>query len=403
MLTADLVPAIRRGNELVLRPLDGERRARALVLAEAVLEAHQRCAGQTREDLEQALREIEAPPRDRKLLLGLIKLAEDHAELDEQGSIEPAELREALFAESARARREGRWDRAALIAAAAAGRSTTEPELERALFADLRGAQIVRSGCVLGPNALVAEYDRSQVQAVLLRAVRVRAEVRCAAPAAYRALFHRLKFLRLLFTLHPLEGGGYRLEIDGPFSLFEQVTKYGLQLAMLVPALERCDRWSLEAELRWGKARTPLRFHHQGAGGPSDEPPVLPHEIEELRARLAKLSGPWKIAPSEVILELPGFGLCVPDLAFSSGDRVVHLEVLGHWSRAAVWKRVELVEAGLAAPVLFAVSERLRVSEEVLGADLPSALYVYKGAISARAVLDRIEALAAGTFTHTNV
>jgi hypothetical protein len=44
----------------------------------------------------------------------------------------------------------------------------------------------------------------------------------------------------------------------------------------------------------------------------------------------------------------------------------VYLEVMGYWSRAAVWKRVELVQAGLAERVLFAVSSRLSVSEEVL-------------------------------------
>ena len=66
---------------------------------------------------------------------------------------------------------------------------------------------------------------------------------------------------------------------------------------------------------------------------------------------------------------------------------------MGYWSRAAVWKRVELVQAGLAERILFAVSSRLRVSEEVLGDDLPGALYVYKQTMSARAVAERLESL----------
>lgn len=88
-------------------------------------------------------------------------------------------------------------------------------------------------------------------------------------------------------------------------------------------------------------------------------------------------------------------GLCVPNLVFQREDSVVHLEVMGYWSREAVWRRVELVQEGLAAPILFAVSSRLRVSEEVLAGDAPSALYVYKGTMSASAVAERIEALAA--------
>jgi hypothetical protein len=85
----------------------------------------------------------------------------------------------------------------------------------------------------------------------------------------------------------------------------------------------------------------------------------------------------------------------VPDLVFERGKRErVYLEVLGYWSRAAVWKRVELVQAGLAERVIFADSARLRVSEEVLGDDVPGALYVYKQAMSARAIAERLAKLA---------
>jgi hypothetical protein len=68
--------------------------------------------------------------------------------------------------------------------------------------------------------------------------------------------------------------------------------------------------------------------------------------------------------------------------------------VLGFWSRSAVWKRVEMVEAGLPHPIVFAVSKHLRVSEEVLGSDTPAALYIYARTMNARAVLERVEAVA---------
>jgi hypothetical protein len=68
---------------------------------------------------------------------------------------------------------------------------------------------------------------------------------------------------------------------------------------------------------------------------------------------------------------------------------------LGFWSREAVWRRVDLVRAGLPHPILFAVSKQLRVSEAALDDDLPGALYVYSRVISARAVLNRIDQLVA--------
>ena len=70
-------------------------------------------------------------------------------------------------------------------------------------------------------------------------------------------------------------------------------------------------------------------------------------------------------------------GLSVPDLVFErrtagAPRERVYLEVMGYWSRAAVWKRVELVRAGLAERILFAVSAKLRVSEDVLDDDCPA-------------------------------
>ena len=77
----------------------------------------------------------------------------------------------------------------------------------------------------------------------------------------------------------------------------------------------------------------------------------------------------------------------------STGAREGFVEVLGHWSRDAGWKRVEAAERGLPAPFLFCCSSRLRVSEEVLPDDVPAALYVYKGVMSAKAILERANAL----------
>jgi predicted nuclease of restriction endonuclease-like RecB superfamily len=118
-----------------------------------------------------------------------------------------------------------------------------------------------------------------------------------------------------------------------------------------------------------------------------------------VRARLDALRGldtPWQVTPAVEILDLPGHGVCVPDLTFEhaqTGERV-HLEVLGYWSRDAVWKRVELVEAGLAHRIVFAVGQHLRVSEAALDAELPAALYVYKRTMSAKAIVERLDALA---------
>jgi predicted nuclease of restriction endonuclease-like RecB superfamily len=216
-----------------------------------------------------------------------------------------------------------------------------------------------------------------------------------------RAFFRKLKFLRLLHRISPLPKGGYAIDIDGPFSLFESVTKYGLQLALLVPAVSDCDQWVLEAEVQWGAARTPLRFKWQGRREPGNTHPRrssdLADEAALLLERLGQTESPWRPKISTALLNLPGVGTCIPDLELAHREtgRKVFVEVLGFWSRDAVWKRVALAEAGLGAPMVFVVNKRLRVSAEVLGDEIPAALYVHSGTPNARALLERVEEIAA--------
>ncbi len=66
---------------------------------------------------------------------------------------------------------------------------------------------------------------------------------------------------------------------------------------------------------------------------------------------------------------------------------------MGFWSRDAVFRRIELCEAGLGAAILFAVSSRLRVSEELLDDESSAGLYVYKKTMSARAIEKRLDTL----------
>src|SRR5262249_32249743 len=153
-----------------------------------------------------------------------------------------------------------------------------------------------------------------------------------------------------------------------PYSLFESVTKYGLELALLLPALEACDEYSIRADVRWGKAREALAFRHEGgARNPRDdgmkkrsssaatreavEPrydpsaaPRLRDDVAALVEGFAQLDSPWRARESRDVLDLPGLGVCVPDLVFEHerSKKRVYFEALGYWSRDAAWRRVEL-------------------------------------------------------------
>ncbi len=189
---------------------------------------------------------------------------------------------------------------------------------------------------------------------------------------------------------------GYTIQLDGPFSLFDSVQRYGLRLALFLPSVLAFRSFQVRADVLWGKERAPAVFEIT----PGDE--LVPHldaeagaapEIDTFCAAFGRLESEWSVQKSERLFALPGEVVCVPDLVFTSGEtgEQVYLEVFGFWSRAAVWQRVELLrKGGFPGRILLAVGKQLRVSEEVLGEEDSGELYVYKVTMSPRAILERL-------------
>lgn len=408
MLTADHVDARKQGDQLVLRRLDAKDLREAHELAGAFLEAATAHVGQTQSEVTEAWQAIETSARKRKLAAGLRKLVEDGCVFDEESGLDPLTVRRDVFLRATRSRRTRDvlrpFDRDAVIEAVASSLGQAPAEIERALFADLRGEHVLRSAPVVDAASIVDAYELGRAQAILLRAVRVRCDVQAGSPLAVRAFFAWLKFQRLLFTTERGAGGGFTVTIDGPFSMFESVTKYGLRLALVLPALRTLDAWKLTADIRWGKERTPLSFALSSKDGvtrpapaPREPAQALSDDAQALLEGLAALpKSRWKAEIATTLLDRPGLGVCVPDLVLrrDGSPDPIYVEVLGFWSRDAVWRRVELAEQGLEARIVFCASSRLRVSPEVIGDTAPAALYVYKGKPSARALVEHVERVA---------
>ncbi len=402
MLTADLVHGRRSKGKLKLQRLGADRKERALELATTYHALAEASVEATRSELDEAWRAVKVSAKDRKLADGFKKLISDGLTFEVSVDEDPVALRREVFERATAARQaleeDARFDAEALLAQIAAERKIEPDALAKGLYGDLKGAHVLSAVASPPPEVLVERYDLEQARAVLLRATRVQARIRGASADALRTLFRKLKFQRLLYEICREADGTFVIDIDGPFSLFDSVTKYGLGLAIALPSITACGRWSIVADVRWGKKRDPLVFELEGPRRSEDDAPDrVRDEVQELHDRfLARAKSKWRVSVADEIVDLPGVGLSVPDLAFTHADtgEVVLLEVMGFWSRDAVWKRVELVEAGLDAKLLFAVSSRLRVSEAVLPEDLPGALYVYKGKMSCKQIEDRLDALA---------
>lgn len=415
MLTADHLEARIKDGALVLRKLDAKARVEAERLAQAYLDDAHAHIGKLREELDEAWGAHDAGSRG-KLAAGLQKLVEDRCAFDEDESVDPIALRRELFQRACRARREhGRLDRDAVLAEAATALGLESDRVERMLFADRRGENVLRAAPSVSARTIVEAYETGRTQAVLLKAVKVTCDVRSASPALVRAFFAKLKFNQLLFTIARVDERTLRVVVDGPFSMFDSVTRYGLKLAMIVPALRELDEWTLEAEVRWGKARTPVVYRESDSGerrqhGSGDRGQTETEGVgDELRGCFveARRRG-WGCRVASEVLATDDGRVVVPDLVMEKDGNRVYVEMLGFWSRDAVWRRIEMAEKGLrdlrervpceshglGAAVVFCANARLRVSEEVLDGDAHAALYVYKTKVLGPALLDRVERVA---------
>ncbi|HTJ83963.1 MAG TPA: DUF790 family protein [Polyangiaceae bacterium] len=397
MLTSDLVRLSRRGGKVRPRFLDAKTKERLLPAARALVDVYAAAVGRTRGDLDDEAAAIPCGARDRATFLGLKKLCDDRVEIAAPSGPEPERVREVVMTLSAEAHRspEG-FDRDAVALRAAERLACSLEDIDAALFADLADAQIVAGFAPIPPEALLDRYDVALAQAVLLRAVQVDVVFREAEPARVRQLFRSARFHGLLHVLCR-QDGGWRMTLDGPFSLFEAVQRYGVRLAAFLPSVLALERFELHADLRVGADRKPAEMvlsHADGLVAPREPPPPIRPEIEALLEAFPKLGSDWEIRLTDTILGKPGEPAIVPDVAFvhrRTGEEV-YLELFGFWSRDAVFRRVEQIQNGLGARLILAVGKKLRVSQEVLDEDTGSSVMVFSTTLSAKEILNRLGA-----------
>ncbi len=396
MLTVEHLRLQRRKGEVQRVPLQGlsSTQAEALLttLVAVAIEHH----GRTQGELVAALAEVDVDPSLQRGLRAACKLVIDQCDFAVRDDVDPADLRQRLFAAAAAARATGTFSRDDIVAAIAEDTGLDGPTFEAMLYADLDEARLVDASGLraMTPTELVRRWDLAEVQALLLRALAVRVDVE-ARPVEVRALLRALKLQQLLFEPVPTEGEGLALVIDGPAALFSQSLRYGLKLAVLAPHVMACRTWRLEAMVQLKKGAAPARFAMAGRGSVTDataavSSPLVQGLLDELPAALTTLLPGATVAENHALLAVPGVAACVPDVVVTAADgRRCFVEVLGFWSRDAVWKRVALAQAGLSTPAVFCVSERLRVSEAALDAD-DASLLAFKGSLSPKKVAERV-------------
>lgn len=402
MLTSDLISARLYRREVKPRYVDA-RDAELLELAEQLIAIFASHLGCRRDDLDRDLKELLGSGTDFLLHRALAKLLLDRCEFATASEIEPEALRQDLFTAAAahyrRPMAEGEafsFDRDSVVAAVADRLALTAPQVETGLYADLKGEQVLDSWQPCDAEWLLDRYNVALAQGVLLRATKLRLRVQEASASRQRELFRRIKFFRLLHRIQGVGDHTWVIDLDGPLSVFKASGKYGLQMANFLPTLMHFDRWSLEAQVAWGKKRRAAKFKlASDAGLKATSAPLKgqwqPPELEWFPEQFDKLASEWSVSTEADLVVVGGQSVVIPDFVFQHADgRRVSMEVLGFWRRGSLERRLDELRRGATKQILLAVSKQLLTEDDDLS-DLPVEVYVFRQTPIARKVLAHLE------------
>jgi len=364
-------------------------------VAERLLELFRNAHQRTRGELEEEVRDAFGDAPTQLVHQGLAKLLLDRCEFEVSSTHPPEELRDAVFRAAAQQRQQAPlsslaeggnilspFDRTAVLEGVAVQLGLSPDGVVHGLFADLKSEQRLVKFKDLTAERLLQRYNVALAQAVLLRSVGVEVHVRGESPPRYRQLLRLLKFHRLMCEVEATAPDAYRLRLDGPLSLFAATQKYGLQLALFLPAVLQCRDFDLHADLRWGPQRRPKTFRLSAADGLVSHAPdvgvYVPPELKMFVELFRKKVTDWDISEEPGLLPL-GSGFWVPDyqLIHRATGQVVYLEVLGFWRRSRVEQHLERLRQHARVPFLLAVSEQLRVDDANLEG-LPAGVHRFR-------------------------
>src|SRR5499426_2590677 len=397
MLTADLAMNYRRGNRITPRYLqsDDPRHMQTAADLALIVEQHR---GRRRAELERALDEYIGVGTDYKVLRGLIKLLTDRCEFETAGVKDPAEIRRALFTKAATHHPVVADDqlRQRLVAEAAAELECSPEEVMAGLYADLSGNQRLVAFEEMNAEDLLDRYNLAQAQALLYRCSEMRLRIEPQEPGVTRRLFAEIKAFRLIHAIRGNPASGYDVELGGPVSIFHRSQRYGVQMAVFLPALLLYPGWRMRAEIgtKTGAAffeldsdQSRLRSHYV-----TDDMRQQNPQIAKLLEDFSKLDGEWDAQPSQEVIDL-GESAFVPDLVFTrEGDEPIYLEMLGYWTPRTLNERLkEFARAGFENYAI-AASEEMRCSRDA-PAQLPPNVIVYKKSLNARELQARLSRL----------
>lgn len=400
MLTSDLLLTRNEGPYLYPRYIDIET-PRFVRMAEELIEIFVEHEGKTRRELTDALNRYAEDSTDYRIQRGLAKLlSDDRCEFIERSVAPPAEVRQRLFALA----RENHpvvlhpdlihpVTKDELLAEVAREYKTESEHIAWALYADLNENHILTQFEAPTIEWLLQRYNVALAQALLYRCVQLKLSVFRNIPSRYKQLFKFIKFYQLMHTIQGDLDSGYEVLLDGPVSMFRMSQKYGLQLAVFLPALLLCTRWKMEAEIVTADGSRRFFPLDESVGLVSHyrDSTMYDSLLERTFAeRFMEIDSGWQIEREVAIINLKET-VFIPDFAFRHHDgRTALLEIVGFWRPDYLAKKIMKLTRSGRSDMVVAVSADLNVSEEDFK-EVPGSVFFFKKRINPHEVIVRLE------------
>ena len=348
MLTGNLVRVRVTQSEIIpqlIAPTSPKHTERAEQLLSLFAEAQKQ--QQMRKDIEEWIAELSSLDVEHKIFKGFAKILLDRSvftepKLSMENPPTPVQVRADIFALASEKGVFSEWSKTnealsheQIFAQVAEQYGCDAEQLRSYLYSDLHSMQCLQF--VRGfstPSLLIHRYNIALCQAILLHANSLQISFTQMDPKWLRYLFRVIKFHKLMFFLERKEEEVV-LTLDGPQSLLKQSSRYGMQLALFLPALLLVPTpWSLKGVIQWNKRKktfsldhnTHMRSHYQETGvWRSDAERIFEERFRE------KETG-WSMQDGE-LLHLKGQRVIQPDFTLTKGDKKVHLEIVGFWRK----------------------------------------------------------------------
>ncbi|MCD9187893.1 MAG: DUF790 family protein [Pyrinomonadaceae bacterium] len=397
MLTSDLAFSWRRGDKIFPRLIKTNNQS-FLADAENIIAVFEEFIGKTRGEIERELEEYVGNGTDYRILRGFIKLLYDRSEFQTESAVEPFEIRQKIFLEARKFQPvlPNSGQRKAVLQTVAENEFQLESaEIEANLYADLSAQQRLISFETISAADLLDRYNLAQAQALLYKCVEMKIRIAPSDTANYRAIFGWIKHFGLIHSVIGNAVNGYEITLTGAASLFHRSQKYGIRMAVFLPALLICKDWKMSAEIPQKDRNYFYELTSEQDELVSfyfDDPEYVNSDLEKLKRNFEKRAGEWNLQENREVIDL-GKTAFIPDLVLvkASGEKI-YLDILGFWTPKSLLKRIEEFRAANYDKFILSASQELRGSRDEALWESPNVLF-YKTKLEPLALIEMAEKL----------